>query len=75
LPPPGELWQSDGTAAGTRRIEGFCQNGCTAAPVVLTDVEYTLTVTDTASGAVRAYHNPRGRLCGGADTGAFLGGS
>lgn len=37
----------------------------------LTDVEYWLTVTDTATGAVRRYHNPRGSSAGGADTSAF----
>jgi len=40
----------------------------------LTDVEYTLRVTDTAvggGGAVRTYHHPAGDLCGGADTAAF----
>lgn len=40
----------------------------------LTSLPYTLTVTDLATGDVRAYHNQTGdptRLCGGADTGAF----
>ncbi len=37
----------------------------------LSDVEYTLTVTDTATGAVKEYKNPRGRLASVADTGAF----
>ncbi|HVT60202.1 MAG TPA: ELWxxDGT repeat protein [Thermoanaerobaculia bacterium] len=37
----------------------------------LTDVEYTLTVTDSRTGQVRIYHNPAGNLCGGADTAAF----
>ena len=40
----------------------------------LTDVEYTLTVTDQATGAVRSYRRgaPGGaELCGGADTSAF----
>ena len=39
----------------------------------LTDVQYTLTVTDTVTGAVRTYENPAGRICGGADVGAFPG--
>jgi hypothetical protein len=34
-------------------------------------VEYTLTVTDTATGAVKIYHNPAGRLASVADTSAF----
>ncbi|HVE65023.1 MAG TPA: hypothetical protein VNC59_00465, partial [Thermoanaerobaculia bacterium] len=40
----------------------------------LTDLQYTMTVTDTATGAVRVYRNDRtdpSRLCGGADTAAF----
>ncbi len=37
----------------------------------LSNVEYTLTVTDTATGAVRTYHNPAGRFGSVADTGAF----
>lgn len=40
----------------------------------LTDVEYTLTVTDQATGRVRTYTNSAsvpGQLCGGADTDAF----
>jgi ELWxxDGT repeat protein len=37
----------------------------------LSDVEYTLTVTDTVTGAVKTYTNPSGRLASVADTGAF----
>ena len=37
----------------------------------LTDVEYTLRVVDSESGSERSYHNPPGRICGQADTGAF----
>jgi ELWxxDGT repeat protein len=37
----------------------------------LSDVEYTLTVTDTATGTVKTYHNPAGRLASVADTSAF----
>jgi ELWxxDGT repeat protein len=37
----------------------------------LSDVEYTLTVTDTETGAVKTYTNPRGRLASVADTEAF----
>jgi len=37
----------------------------------LSDIEYTLTVTDTLTGEVRAYHNPPGNLASGADTTAF----
>ena len=37
----------------------------------LSDVEYTLRVTDTMTGAVRTYTNPPGSICGRADTTAF----
>jgi len=37
----------------------------------LSDVEYTLTVTDTVTGAVKTYFNPAGRLASVADTSAF----
>jgi hypothetical protein len=39
----------------------------------LSDVKYTLVVTDTATGAVRAYVNPQGQLASAADTSAFSG--
>jgi hypothetical protein len=37
----------------------------------LSNVEYTLTVTDTATGAVRTYHNPGGTFASVADVSAF----
>ncbi len=37
----------------------------------LSNVEYTLTVTDTQTGAVKTYVNPQGQLTSFADTGAF----
>ncbi|HEX3530830.1 MAG TPA: ELWxxDGT repeat protein [Thermoanaerobaculia bacterium] len=37
----------------------------------LSNVDYTLTVTDTQTGAMKTYHNPNGRLASVADTGAF----
>ncbi|HEY0512168.1 MAG TPA: hypothetical protein VGH73_09705 [Thermoanaerobaculia bacterium] len=37
----------------------------------LSNVEYTLTVTDTATGAVRTYHNPPLQLASQADVSAF----
>ena len=40
----------------------------------LSDVEYWITVTDTATGAVQTYYNPPGNLCGRGDTSAFNGG-
>jgi len=37
----------------------------------LSSVEYTLTVTDTATGVMRTYTNPSGRFASVGDTGAF----
>lgn len=37
----------------------------------LSNVEYSITVTDTATGAVRTYFNPSGSLASVADTSAF----
>ncbi|MEA2691421.1 MAG: polysaccharide biosynthesis protein PslG [Acidobacteriota bacterium] len=37
----------------------------------LSDVEYWIDVTDTATGTTRQYHNPDGNVCGGADTKVF----
>jgi ELWxxDGT repeat protein len=37
----------------------------------LSDVEYTLRVTDTQTGAVKTYPNPAGNICGRGDTAAF----
>ncbi|MEO8503126.1 MAG: ELWxxDGT repeat protein [Acidobacteriota bacterium] len=37
----------------------------------LSNVDYTVTVTDTATGAQRIYHNPAGRQASVADTAAF----
>jgi len=39
----------------------------------LSDVEYTITVTDTETGATVSYHNEPGNICGGADTDALDG--
>ena len=32
----------------------------------LSDVEYTIAVTDTGTGLAESYHNPPGKICGGA---------
>lgn len=37
----------------------------------LSNLEYTLKVTDTETGAVKTYHNPSGTYCGGLDEDAF----
>ncbi|MEP6800494.1 MAG: PKD domain-containing protein [Acidobacteriota bacterium] len=39
----------------------------------LSDVEYTIDVTDTQTGATRTYTNPQGTLASSADTSAFRG--
>jgi len=41
----------------------------------LSDVAYTLTVTDTSSGAARSYDDPLGQLASFADVDAFAEGS
>jgi hypothetical protein len=41
----------------------------------LSNVEYTLTVTDTTTGAVKTYHNPSGTFASAGDTQALPGGS
>jgi len=38
----------------------------------LSNVEYWITVKDTVTGAQKEYHNPLGRICGQADTAAFV---
>ncbi len=37
----------------------------------LSDLEYTITVTERATGAQHTYHNPPGNFCGGLDDPAF----
>jgi trypsin-like peptidase len=37
----------------------------------LSDLEYTITATDSTTGAVKTYHNPPGTFCGGIDEHAF----
>lgn len=37
----------------------------------LSNLEYTLRVTDTLTGTVKVYHNPAGQYCGGLDNTAF----
>ena len=37
----------------------------------LSDVAYTITVTDTETGTHKEYHNPPGEICGRGDTAAF----
>jgi hypothetical protein len=40
----------------------------------LSNVDYTVTVTDTATGGARTYHNPSGQFASVGDTAAFPGG-
>jgi hypothetical protein len=37
----------------------------------LSDVDYTITLTDTVTGSAKRYHNPQGNLCGLGDTSAL----
>ena len=41
----------------------------------LSDVEYTIRVTDTVSGLVHSYNNAGGNICGVGDINAFCGGA
>jgi photosystem II stability/assembly factor-like uncharacterized protein len=41
----------------------------------LSNVAYTITVTDTTTGEVKTYTNPSGQFASAGDTGAFFGGS
>ena len=41
----------------------------------LSNVEYTLTVTDTTTGAIKTYHNPAGTFASAGDTNALPGGA
>jgi hypothetical protein len=40
----------------------------------LSNVQYTITLTDTATGAIRTYKNPAGQFASAGDTAAFPGG-
>ena len=42
-----------------------------SAYVALSDVQYTITVTDTQTGAVKTYSNQQGNLASVADVAAF----
>jgi ELWxxDGT repeat protein len=84
---PAQLWRTDGTRAGTRYFWFFAAGNVeTVLKVIdgrslnghlwvfygaLSDVQYTLTVTDTATGATRTYDNPAGQFASIADTTAF----
>jgi hypothetical protein len=54
---------------GVKVLQGF--NAWWVFHGPMTTLEYTLTVTDTATGGVRVYHRPAGGLCGGVDVNAF----
>ena len=70
----GFFWffRSDNVELVVKALDGTAVNGhLWVFYGALSDVEYTLTVTDTTTGATAAYHNPPGDICGGADTAAF----
>jgi hypothetical protein len=57
---------------GVKVLDGLANNGkFWVFHGSLTDVEYTLTVTDKLNDAVKTYVKPSGSLCGAGDTGAF----
>ena len=62
----------DGRALAVKVLDGTPVNGHRWVFYgALSDVEYALTVTDTMTGAVRRYFNPRGVLASVGDTIAF----
>ncbi|MCI0344367.1 MAG: PKD domain-containing protein, partial [Chloroflexi bacterium] len=70
----GYFWffNSDNIELVTKMIDGGVVNGhFWVLWGALSDVEYTIRVTDTATSAVREYHNPPGSFCGGAAANAF----
>lgn len=72
----GYFWFFDPAAVElvVKMVDGRALNGCFWIFYgALSNVSYTLTVTDTVTGAVNAYVNPPGQLASVADTTAFLG--
>ncbi len=71
----GYYWffNSDNVELVTKMVDGAVVNGhFWVLWGALTDVEYTIRVTDTvAGGPPREYHNPPGSFCGGASANAF----
>ncbi|MBV8199670.1 MAG: hypothetical protein JOZ15_03505 [Acidobacteria bacterium] len=70
----GGFWffAPDSTELGVKIVDGRPVNGhFWVFAAGLSDVAYTLTLTDTVTGVRRVYVNPQGRLASFADTGAF----
>jgi hypothetical protein len=70
----GYFWffQSENVELIVKAIDGRANNGAHWLFYgALSDVEYWVTVTDTATGERKLYHNPPGGICGVGDTRAF----
>jgi hypothetical protein len=70
----GFFWFASPTnlEVGVKVLDGLASNGkYWVFHGSLTDLEYTLTVTDKLNGAVKTYVKPSGSFCGAGDTGAF----
>jgi ELWxxDGT repeat protein len=70
----GYFWFFDATNIETvlKVLDGTAVNGhFWVFYGALSNVEYTLTVTDTVTGKVRSYRNPKGQFASVADTAAF----
>jgi len=73
-PDTGYFWffRPDNVEVVVKTLDGRVSNGhFWVFYGALSSVEYTLTVTDTETGAVRRYHNPIGNLASVADTSGF----
>ncbi len=72
----GTFWFFDASQVDlvVKILDGRAVNGCFWVFYgALSNVQYTITVTDTVTGAVQAYVNPAGTMASVADTTAFLG--
>ena len=69
---PGLTTHADNPEVVVKVVDGRAINGAFwIFHGALTDLEYTLTVTEEATGRVRTYSKPAGSTCGGIDTSAF----
>lgn len=73
-PDTGAFWflSANNIELAVKVVDGRAFNGRFWVFVgALTDIEYTVTVTDTVTGAAKSYSNPAGTLSSFADTAAF----
>ena len=70
----GYLWffRPESIEMAIKVLDGTALNGhFWVFAAALTDVQYTMTITDTVTGAVRTYENPAGQMRSFGDTEAF----